>query len=73
MIIRSTVKPHEKSGEEASRDPQAPQPQIVYINPTPQPVAATAATDTAEPDGCADTPEQLTTDEELPASKGGII
>ena len=74
MIIRSTVKPHEKSGEEASRDPQAPQPQIVYINPAPQPAAATAdPTGTGEPDGCADTPEQFTTDEELPASKGGII
>ncbi|MEP6613169.1 MAG: hypothetical protein ABJA76_14815 [Mucilaginibacter sp.] len=74
MIIRSTVKPHEKSGEEASRDPQAPQPQIVYVNPAPQPAAGviTPDTDTTEPDGCEAISTQLTNDEDLPASKGGM-
>jgi len=74
MVIRSTVKPHEKSGEEASRDPQKPQPQVVYINPTPQPTAGviTPGTNTTEPDGCEAVPTQLTNDEDLPASKGGM-
>ncbi|MCO5947776.1 hypothetical protein [Mucilaginibacter flavidus] len=74
MIIRSTVKPHEKSGEEASRDPQKPQPQVVYINPAPQPTTGVipAETNTTEPDGCEADPIQLTNDEDLPASKGGM-
>ncbi|WP_211710139.1 hypothetical protein [Mucilaginibacter xinganensis] len=35
MIIRSTVKPNEKSGNEASRDPQTPPAPVININNGP--------------------------------------
>lgn len=35
MVIRSTVKPHEKSPEEASEDRQAPAPQAAVSGPAP--------------------------------------
>jgi hypothetical protein len=35
MVIRSTVKPSEKSGDEASKDPQPPAPRVLLTVPSP--------------------------------------
>jgi hypothetical protein len=43
MVIRSTVKPHEKSPEEASEDRQAPEPVAVAPTPVKRPAAAKVA------------------------------
>jgi hypothetical protein len=75
MVIRSTVKPNEKSGEERSKDNSAPQ--IVYVaQPAAAPAAgATPPTDHAhdDVDGCDVVATELTADDELPESKGGMI
>lgn len=71
MVIRSTVKPNEKSGEEGSKDTSTPQ--IVYAAPpAAQQPAANVQTEPQEVDGCDVVATQLTADDELPESKGGI-
>ena len=71
MVIRSTVKPHEKSPEEASEDRQ--------ISPAPRrllPVASSTAQLTRdldeELDGCGHHGADETRDEDLPAASGGV-
>ncbi|MBB5057370.1 cell division septation protein DedD [Granulicella aggregans] len=83
MVIRSTVKPHQKSPEEASEDHQDPKP------PTP-PAPAPATPGTAQPpaatpppadlqnadedadDGCGLEITTPTNDEDLPLTEGGV-
>jgi hypothetical protein len=69
MVIRSTVKPHEKSPEEGSEDRREPSRRAT-TSAAPQP--AHAETFEADQDSCgvgelADTP-----DERLPAARGGV-
>ncbi len=83
MVVRSTVKPHEKSPEEASQDKQAKETKpAVTVTPTPQPGQATAPavtqpslmapSDDDRTDGCDVPISGMTRDEELPASMGGV-
>jgi hypothetical protein len=81
MIIRSTVKPHEKSPEEASEDRQSSDSVRVTAAPTtiqlvqpPQIVAAGSADDAADDheDGCDATVTTPTPDNQLPPSQGGV-
>jgi hypothetical protein len=87
MVVRSTVKPHEKSPEESSEDRQASTDRTVYVTATPvardAPEVRTAAPVAPEPppdpdaevDACdveADAATRLTEDEELPAARGGV-
>jgi hypothetical protein len=82
IVVRSTVKPHQKSPEEPSRDSPSKSPDA--INP-PSPVAAAppalspqagapAAVDTsADSDGCGvDMTKDITSDEDLPIAAGGV-
>jgi hypothetical protein len=84
MVIRSTVKPHEKSPEEASDDRQLPAPNS-KPEPEPSPAISTLVTpadpppgsllatnDTSELDGCDVVAVDLTNDEDLPAAEGGV-
>lgn len=86
MVIRSTVKPHEKSLEEASEDRQVPsknkQPVQLQQNVTAVPVPVIPASngallptpmdrDSAE-DGCHGTITTFTNDEDLPPARGGV-
>lgn len=84
MVIRSTVKPHEKSPEEASEDrshrSSAPPnfttqaPQRAFIPPA-QPAAVLAARDAdSDIDGCCvhSTQTDVTSDEHLPPARGGV-
>lgn len=80
MVIRSTVKPHEKSGEETSQDVREPAfaPQVAFAVPLPDARQLSAAgihidTPYHEPDACDVVAVDLTTDEDLPVSKGGIV
>jgi hypothetical protein len=73
MVIRSTVKPHEKSGEEASLDRQSkpaspPQP------PSFAAAAPHAATEQQldNSDVCGVGQIVATPDDQLPAAKGGV-
>lgn len=83
MVIRSTVKPHEKSKEEASEDRQSPEPTAVAVAPVaaapaaaPQPDPAPAPLPGAghDADGCdvEAAPDDFTADEDLPAATGGV-
>jgi hypothetical protein len=81
MIIRSTVKPHEKSPEEASEDRQSSDSVRVSAAPTtiqlvqpPQIVATGNADDSADDheDGCDATVTTPTPDNQLPPSQGGV-
>jgi hypothetical protein len=88
MVIRSTVKPHEKSPEEASEDRQMPKPQLLPALPAaplgPLPAAPQAPTPTggmavanirdaeSSIDGCDVPIDVITTDEELPPAEGGV-
>ena len=81
MVIRSTVKPHEKSQEEASEDRQLPPAAPAAPAPTAVvPPAARPKTPPAPPeaghdlDGCDVEAEaaDLTADEDLPAATGGV-
>lgn len=79
MVIRSTVKPHEKSQEEASEDRQlsplpAPAPAGVPAGQpgTPPPDAPAVIPALPEADGCEVVAVNLTGDEDLPVSKGGV-
>ena len=74
MVIRSTVKPHEKSGEEASMDRQPARPAALQ-----QPVVIAAAAphvnvaDLAEHvDSCGVGKGAGTPDDQLPAARGGV-
>lgn len=74
MVIRSTVKPHEKSGEEASMDRQVARPAAVQ-----QPIVIAAAApraNVAEPtehdDSCGVGKGGGTPDDQLPAARGGV-
>jgi len=86
MVIRSTVKPHEKSREEASEDRQS---KVVQAQPAPpqpstvSPPIVTAQTAVASPfarnvdtdwDGCSAVQSQdgMTMDDQLPAARGGV-
>jgi len=79
MVIRSTVKPHQKSPEEASEDLQAPAGAVASQPPaSPAPLPSPAATGPppgANPidqmDGCDVRIMSVTRDEELPAAQGG--
>jgi hypothetical protein len=86
MVIRSTVKPHEKSGEEASEDRQFPsqikqpiqpiQPAVAVRAPVAQPaqekLLPTPMDSDSEEDGCHGTITQFTNDEDLPQARGGV-
>ena len=68
MVIRSTVKPRQKSGEEASMDPQP--------RPPPAPSVVVEAGQPPSPDSSGDScgvgPIMGTPDEALPAARGGV-
>lgn len=84
MVIRSTVKPHEKSLEEASEDRQPPPPAGGGGaagggggSPGANGASGTAnfnttAANTDDIDGCDITATDLTGDDQLPASEGGV-
>ena len=86
MVVRSTVKPHEKSPEESSEDRQAPRDHSVYVTAAPvaretvevhtAPVVVEPPPDPdAEVDACdvaADAATRLTDDVELPVARGGV-
>jgi len=86
MVVRSTVKPHEKSPEESSEDRQAPTQRTVVVAPQPvvretvevhpaAPVVESRQDPDAQVDGCdveADAATRLTEDEQLPAARGGV-
>jgi hypothetical protein len=86
MVVRSTVKPHEKSPEESSEDRQAPRDHSVYVTAAPvaretvevhtAPVVVEPPPDPdAEVDACdvaADATTRLTDDVELPVARGGV-
>ncbi len=68
MVVRSTVKPEQKSGVEASMDPHpksAPQPTVVVEANPPSFAGST-------PDCCGVGSITGTPDEELPAARGGV-
>ena len=77
MVVRSTVKPHQKSPEEASEDRQTsrePTPRVSVSSSE----AVTARASSAPPDpadlidGCDVQTTDFTTDENLPEAKGGV-
>ncbi|MGQ7856636.1 hypothetical protein ACUN24_20555 [Pedobacter sp. WC2501] len=71
MVIRSTVKPNEKSGEEGSKDNKAATPTIILgTGPAPLPEAGGAIEEHG--DCCGIQSGDDTPDEDLPASKGGV-
>jgi hypothetical protein len=83
MVIRSTVKPHEKSPEEASEDRQSERststvttasPTTVQIIREVQPagVANPGDANDTDDDGCDATVDEPTKDNELPAAQGGV-
>ncbi|WP_175942828.1 hypothetical protein [Caballeronia sp. BCC1704] len=84
MVIRSTVKPHEKSREESSEDrqsgaagmPGAP-PATIQIMPPPTSVPTPSAelepSEDSHDDGCEVEVTDATPDNELPAAQGGVI
>lgn len=77
MVIRSTVKPHEKSGEEDSEDRQAKPPKVVYVggaNAIPEPAARPNqhVHQESEIDSCSIGSSDVTPDDELPETKGGV-
>lgn len=85
MIIRSTVKPDEKSPEEASKDRQilalpsrfASSPQTFGDAPSRGSVerrapAQLAYDDTSDVDGCGQTADSQTDDKDLPPAQGGM-
>jgi hypothetical protein len=83
MIIRSTVKPHEKSPEEASEDRQtssdnnprsASAPTTIQIVQPGQPISpiAPAPASDSDEDGCDAAVVAPTADNELPAAQGGV-
>ena len=78
MVIRSTVKPHEKSLEEDSQDNVSPKSKVNLTAPanTRQQTNTSGTSpdisNSTEPDGCDVVAVDFTADDELPASKGGM-
>ena len=77
MVIRSTVKPREKSPNEASEDRQAPPAPVVNVPPSPAPAAAPAqslatVSEQNELDCCGGGLAEPTDDADLPAAEGGM-
>ncbi|HEY0141333.1 MAG TPA: hypothetical protein VGF48_10590 [Thermoanaerobaculia bacterium] len=83
MVIRATVKPHEKSPEEASEDRQtkpgalattAQQRQTNVPPPPPPPpeLAAGAGDPLSDVDACGPREFEETSDDDLPAATGGV-
>ena len=86
MVIRSTVKPHEKSPDEGSEDRQPAKKKIPeqgavnIINPVKEIIVPVTANDTAPAvrdkdsgiDGCDVVIQDQTPDEDLPPSEGGV-
>jgi hypothetical protein len=88
MVIRSTVKPHEKSLEEASEDRQAKAVGPTVTGPPPAATAATRATTApgvllpvngmnvrdkeSTLDGCDVEIKDITSDDQLPPAEGGV-
>lgn len=85
MVIRSTVKPHEKSPEEASEDrqPKVERAPAVAVAPSPAPTTSPAPQprmfakdEERDWDGCSHEhpapPEHAAMDDELPAARGGV-
>lgn len=75
MIIRSTIKPYEKSGADASKDGQAPDIQKMLFALQPQSSSSlnpNVNTGHNEADGCGPATGNLTKDENLPQSEGGL-
>jgi hypothetical protein len=75
MVIRSTVKPHEKSKEEATEDRQLPMAFAQETSPPPRAASVPSPRDAeTNIDGC-DVPmsdAEATADEDLPAAEGGV-
>jgi hypothetical protein len=71
MVVRSTVKPHEKSPEEGSEDRQ-PAPARRHTAAPVAPGTAAAGGDDAL-DGCDFPFVEITRDEELPPADGGVL
>jgi hypothetical protein len=85
MVIRSTVKPREKSGDEASKDPSRKPVQTLptqldttpgilndLLNPSSPGGQANTVADSNEIDGCEVAVQNATPDEDLPAAEGGV-
>jgi hypothetical protein len=85
MVIRSTVKPREKSGDEASKDPSTKPVQPLPLQPDttggmlsgPLNQALLGGQDNTFPDsddidGCEVAVQNATLDEDLPAAEGGV-
>jgi len=85
MVIRSTVKPHEKSPEESSEDRQkktvegtgGTSPSITVQTTAPGAGTTTTPSIAGTPedenlDGCDVSVEDVTSDEQLPAAEGGV-
>ena len=82
MVIRSTVKPHEKSPEEGSEDRQSAAQSAVAataataavpsLTPPLRRIASTPRDDESSLDGCDIAVTSGTPDETLPAARGGI-
>jgi hypothetical protein len=85
MIIRSTVKPREKSGDEASKDPGKQHVHVLplQLNTTTGILSSLSAEalpggqgntvpDGDEIDGCEVAVHNATSDEDLPAAEGGV-
>jgi hypothetical protein len=83
MVIRSTVKPHEKSPEESSEDRQKPGGTTVVVNPGGTPPPPSAGGGTAGPGNTPDSDDDgcdmlqtaaldLTDDSQLPIPQGGV-
>jgi hypothetical protein len=82
MVIRSTVKPHEKSPEESSEDRRLGGPPTTAINSSPPPQITTPAAPAADSsmtpssadliDGCDVQTTTVTKDEDLPPAQGGV-
>jgi hypothetical protein len=80
MVIRSTVKPHEKSPEEGSEDrqaktppPAAPRAAGPAVSGAARPIGAPSAAATTHEDSCGvGTGVMATPDERLPPAQGGV-
>jgi hypothetical protein len=77
MVIRSTVKPAEKSGEEPSKDPRpTPAPAEAPVSVVSVGASAPAAAPVAvadEDDACSSNTVTATPDDKLPPARGGVV
>jgi hypothetical protein len=76
MVIRSTVKPRGKSGDDASGDPSTKPVQTLPLQPnTTNGMLGgqdTTFPDSDDIDGCEVAVQNATSDEDLPAAEGGV-